>query len=237
MRDISVIIPCYNEERILPENLREVYNGISKRFPNRCRFIILDSNSTDRTREISVEFAKKNSNVSYVNINCGGKGEKIRSEAVKCRTHYAGWIDSDVPLKIEEYCRLMREVISGNADIAISSRYAKGAKIKRRMSRLFPSRFYHSLVRLMFLINSTDTTSGAKFWNRKVSKNVWPLVKGKKWFFDTELVYYCIKKGYKVAEIPVTFKDRDDSRFSIIREAYKVGHELIKFRLRTLFQK
>lgn len=237
MRDISIIIPCYNEERILHKNLKEIYFGISKSFPNRCRFIILDSNSTDSTRQISKEFAEKNAYASYVNIDCDGKGEKIKRMALRCKTPYAGWIDSDVPLRIGEYCRLMREVINKNADIAISSRYAKGAKIKRHISRLLLSRAYHNLVRLMFLIKSTDTTSGAKFWNRKISRNVWPLVKGKKWFFDTELVYYSIKRGYKVAEIPVTFKDRNDSRFSIIKEAYKVGHEMLNFRLRTLLKK
>lgn len=237
MRDISIIIPTYNEERILNQNLYEIYNSISKRFPGRCRFTIVDSNSTDKTPKISKDFVRIHKNISYANVNCKGKGGKISHFAVRCKTPYAGWIDSDIPLRIDEYCRMMDKVISHKADIAISSRYAKGAKIKRRLARLIFSRAYHTIVKLLFLINVSDTTSGAKFWNIKVAKNVWPMVKGERWFFDTELVYYCIKNGYRIVEIPVTFKDRNDSRFSVFKESYIVGLELLNFRIRTLFSK
>lgn len=237
MRDITIIIPVYNEERILRKNLPEIYNGISKKFPDRCRFVIVDSNSTDKTPVISKEFARKHKDVSYINVDCDGKGGKIIYTALRSNTPYSGWIDSDIPLKMEEYYMLMDNVIYKNADIAIASRYAKGAKIKRHFMRLLLSKLYHNLVRMLFLINATDSSCGAKFWNRKITKNVWPSVKGQKWFFDTELVYYSVKKGYNLVEVPVTFMDRNDSRFNVLKEGFKVGLEVLNFRLRTLFGK
>lgn len=237
MRDISIIIPTYNEEKILSKNLRAIYRGISKRFPNRCKFIIIDSNSTDKTASISKKFSRNYEGVSYINLDCVGKGCKIINVALKCNTSYAGWIDSDIPLKMEEYYKIMNRVIVNNADLAISSRYAKGAKIKRRITRLIGSMIFHTLVKMLFMMGVTDTTCGAKFWNAKVAKNVWPKVKGQKWFFDTELVYYCIKRGYKVVEVPITYKDRRDSRLSILKDSHKLFHDLVKFKIRTLFLK
>jgi len=237
MRDISIIIPAYNEQKILHENLVKIYSFISKKFPGRCKFIIVDSNSTDETPQICKKFVKNHSSISYKNIDYNGKGEKIKFMTLRCNTPYAGWIDSDIPLKLEEYCKMMHKVVSDKADLSISSRYAKGARIKRRITRLFCSRLYHTLVRILFFINVSDTTSGAKFWNYEITKNVWPLVKGTRWFFDTELVYYCINKGYRISEVPVTFEDREDSRFNIIRDGYKTNRDMLKFRLRTLFSK
>lgn len=237
MRDITIIIPTYNEEKILGKNFLKIYFGISKKFPGRCKFILLDSNSTDKTPIISRKFAKKFKNVEFKNVNFEGKGGKISHIAVIITTPYAGWIDSDIPLKMEEYYKIMESVIFNNADLATSSRYAKGAKIKRHPTRLIMSKIYHNIVRLLFWIHSTDTSSGAKFWNKKITKHVWPLVKGQKWFFDTELVYYSIKKGYKFIEIPVTFNDRNDSRFNVFREGLKVGVEVLNFRIRTLLGK
>lgn len=237
MRDIAIIIPAYNEEKILLKNLHTIYNGISKKFPNRCKFIIIDSNSTDNTAGISKKFSRNHEDVSYINLDCVGKGCKIINAALKCNTPYAGWIDSDIPLKMEEYYKMMDSVIVNNADLAISSRYAKGAKIKRRITRLIGSRLFHALVKALFNIKITDTTCGAKFWNIKTTKNIWPLVKGQKWFFDTELIYYCIKKDYKVIEVPITFTDRKNSRFSILKDSHKVGYDLLKFKIRTLLLK
>lgn len=235
MPDISIIIPTYNEEKILQNNLFKIYNLLSQKYPRRCAFILVDSNSTDTTPTICKEFVKTHKDSSYVNLAGEGKGGKIKYIAQQCTTPYAGWIDSDLPLKIEEYCRMMRTVISGNAYMAISSRYTRGAKIERHFTRLIFSKAYHALVRVLFFINVGDTTSGAKFWNREITQKIWPLVRGEKWFFDTELVYYCIKKGYPIVEVPVTFNDRKDSRFDLISESYKMGIELFQFRIRTLF--
>ncbi len=234
MRDISIIIPTLNEEKILQKNLCTIYSEISKKFPNRCTFIIVDSNSTDNTANISKQFCKDYNHVSYINLDCDGKGQKIASTALQCKTPYAGWIDSDIPLKMDEYYKVMDTVIAGNADLAISTRYAKDAKIKRRLTRLIFSRLFHTMVKILLMIKTTDTTCGAKFWNIKITKNIWPRVLGKKWFFDTELVYYAIKKGYKVVEIPITFKDRTDSRLNIFLDSPKLCYELLKFKFRTL---
>jgi len=237
MLDISIIVPAYNEEKILHKNFSVIYDGISKKFPHRCKFIIVDSNSTDKTAFIAKKLAKKYRNTSYVNVNCNGKGGKISYVVGKCKTPYIGWIDSDLPLEVNEYCKLINEVISNSVDIAIASRYIKGSKTQRKLLRLVLSRVYHYLVRSLFLISVYDSHMGAKFWNPKITKGIWPLVKGKNWFFDTELVYHTIKKGYKLVEVPVTFRDRNDSRFNLIKDSLRIGYEMLKFRIKTLISK
>lgn len=61
---VSVVIPCYNEERYLRQVLTDV---LGQDYPeNRIEVLVIDGKSTDKTREIANEFQAKHSNVRLI---------------------------------------------------------------------------------------------------------------------------------------------------------------------------
>lgn len=59
---VSVIIPCYNYARYLPECLDSV---LAQSYPS-WECIIVDDGSEDDTRKVALEYAKKDSRISYL---------------------------------------------------------------------------------------------------------------------------------------------------------------------------
>ena len=52
---LSIIIPAFNEEKLLPETLRRIRLAMAP-FAGECELIVVDNESTDRTREIAERF-------------------------------------------------------------------------------------------------------------------------------------------------------------------------------------
>ena len=76
---LSVIIPAYNEETLLPETLRRITAAMEP-IAGECELIVVDNESTDRTREIAVSFGAKIVTQSVKNIaairNTGARSAK-----------------------------------------------------------------------------------------------------------------------------------------------------------------
>ncbi len=91
MKEITIVIPCYNESDSLPELVQQL-RKVNKSF----NFILVDNGSTDNTQETlksltipnNIELAKKEFNTGY------GAGIKFGLKRVK--TYYAGWMHADL---------------------------------------------------------------------------------------------------------------------------------------------
>jgi glycosyltransferase involved in cell wall biosynthesis len=73
---LSIIIPAYNEEKLLPETLRRIRTAMES-LAGECELIVVDNESTDNTREIAESYAAKIVTESVKNIgairNTGAK--------------------------------------------------------------------------------------------------------------------------------------------------------------------
>jgi hypothetical protein len=125
---------------------------------------------------------------------------------------------------------LFAAIKEGN-NIAIGSRYVKGAVVKRSLVRLIYSRVYISLVKLIAKTKLHDLQCGFKAFDNKAKNEILPLIKDKEWFWDTELLLLAEKKGLKIKEIPVKWQENKQTKVKFMKTIYQYLRNLIKFKL------
>ena len=228
---LTVIVPVYNESRILNSNIIKLHTFLNKTYSDFV-IVIADSFSTDETEEIGRALSRKLLHVIYFKSAQIGKGHQIKSAIAKFRSEYMAFIDADLPISFDAFSNILNGVTSEKYDLVVGSRYISTTVSKRRKTRVFSSTIFNFLVKKMLSLNITDTLTGAKAWNSRIVDNVWPLVMDRTWFFDVELLYYALKKGYRFCEVPVIYTDvRKDSKLSLFKDGARIGFKLIKFYL------
>jgi glycosyltransferase involved in cell wall biosynthesis len=200
---------------------------LDKKMHNKYNIIIVDGKSTDETPNISRKLAKNSKKVSYVRTGVAGKGAQLKKAALSLKGDYFIFIDADLPIKLEEFLQICNSLMNNEADLVIASRYLRKTEIKRSLVRIVFSKLYSIAIQIWFRAGIKDTIAGCKAWNKKIQKNVWPKIKDKKWFFDTELIYLALKKRYKIKQIAVSYSDRGDSKFSALKDGLVIATNLV----------
>lgn len=241
MKSINLVIPLYNEELILTENVKKILDFIAGDANLRSQswqIVLADNGSTDKTAEI----AKKIAGIKYLFIPQKGKGRAIKEGWQRFPADYYIFMDADLSTDLEALPRLIAELEKG-ADIVIGSRYLPAAKIKRSLSRQIISKIYRFLAKTWLGLPFSDLPCGFKGVNQKIvvgangRSPLLPQIKNNEWFFDTELLYRSYQAGYKIKEIPVIWtgmiNQKRKSRVGLI----KVSWGYLKELWRTKFAK
>tara|TARA_Y100000034_G_scaffold136780_1_gene215720 strand:- start:3377 stop:4093 length:717 start_codon:yes stop_codon:yes gene_type:complete len=232
---ITIFIPVYYEEKILKENILFLYSFLEKNLKKsqKYQFVILDSNSLDNTPKIAEKLQQKYKNIMYLNNPKRGKGIAIKEASLGIKSDYYSFIDIDIPIKLEEYLYIIKQVIDNKTDICIGSKYVKGSSYNRPFIRIIGSKIFNLMAKIFLNLPVKDIYMGAKVWNQKVNKCVWDLVEDERWFFDIEFLYYANRKGFKIKEMPVTYKEtRMDSKLNF----FKVGMLFLKKLTKLIFK-
>ncbi|MFZ5364006.1 MAG: dolichyl-phosphate beta-glucosyltransferase [Patescibacteria group bacterium] len=204
---ISIAIPAYNEESILAENVKKIYDFSKSSLSGDWKIIIADNNSSDRTGEIGRSLERDFKNIKYLHIPQKGKGRAIRSAWENDNADIYVFMDADLATDISALPQLISTVGTENYDLAIGSRFHKNSKIKRSILRKFISRVYRFLLRLLLKSKIKDAPCGFKAANKKTVETILPKVKNNEWFFDTEMLILAEKQNYLIKEIPVIWTE------------------------------
>jgi len=84
MDEVSIIIPVYNEEKILEKNIRILIKYLRK-LRLKFEIIIADNGSTDNTSSIAKKISRIYSNVKYIRIDKRGPGEAFKNAIKKAK--------------------------------------------------------------------------------------------------------------------------------------------------------
>ncbi|MGB2705616.1 MAG: nucleoside-diphosphate kinase [Candidatus Omnitrophota bacterium] len=147
---------------------------------------------------------------------------------------YIGYTDVDTSIDLRQIGLLIEPLYEEKADVAIGSRWVKGAVIKN-MSPLgiISSRIYNYVVRILLppLRNIKDTQRGFKLYKRQVLESILPHAKDRTLAFDTELLLLAKLAGYHISETPIYWYESVGARtFNMSREAPKMVRAMLKQR-------
>ncbi|MEM5828809.1 MAG: glycosyltransferase [Candidatus Aenigmatarchaeota archaeon] len=207
MKELSVIIPAYNEEKRIRktiENVIRYLKGITKDL----EVIVVNDGSSDNTYKIAKSLERKFSNLKVVGYEKNkGKGYAIKYGLKFATKDLVVFIDADSeidPKRIKLFYDYMKR---NKADIVIGSKRHPLSKIEYypRM-RKFLSSFYNIFLRFLFHIKINDTQTGLKLSRKDALKTIFPLLRVKRFAFDVELLCYANFLGFKVIEAPITLK-------------------------------
>jgi dolichol-phosphate mannosyltransferase len=225
MSDSLVIIPTYNEKENIEKMIRKVF---SLAIP--FHILIVDDGSPDGTPGIVKDLQKEFTDRLFIEQRQGKQGLGTAyihgfKWALKRSYTYIFEMDADFSHNPEDLMRLREACVNG-ADIAIGSRYVKGGSVKNwTMDRIILSYFASLYVKLILWININDTTAGFKCYKRSVLEAIdLDKISFTGYAFQIEMKYTAHKLGFKIVEVPITFKDRTEgtSKMSmgIFKEAF-----------------
>src|SRR5215475_14145136 len=211
--DISLILPAYNEARVIPTTVGEAVRYFDSR---RMSYqIIVAADGNDGTREM----AAGNPALSAIgNVQRCGKGLGIRNAVAAATGAIIGYADADNKVPIEEFDKF-RPVLAAGADAAIGTRRGEGVAIERAqpLYRRIGSRgFLWFMQTIVGLPGINDTQCGFKFFRHDVAQELFRRQKIDAYMFDVEILAIARRLGYRIGQVPVVWRDDADSRLNLI---------------------
>jgi glycosyltransferase involved in cell wall biosynthesis len=194
-KDIWVIIPAYNEEKIIGEVLEEL-------FSRNMKLVIIDDGSTDRTYQISRAIVKDNPGRGYLYrhpIN-RGLGATLKTGIEVCLEKGADIMvtfDADGQHNPDDILPVCQPIIKGQADVVIGVRnfndMPEVKKVSNQLMNLITSIFYGA--------NVKDSQSGLRAFNRKVAIAL--DIESREYGISSEIIREIKRKDLRMAEVPI----------------------------------
>ena len=218
-----VVIPTYNEA----QNIEQIIDRILFQGIRSLDILVVDDNSPDGTAAIVERIAKSEPNVHLLKRPAkAGLGTAYVAGfkyALQRDYDYIFEMDADFshdPDEIPNFLKAIKEF-----DLVIGSRYKCGVNvINWPLSRLVLSVGANKYTQLITGLPIKDCTGGFKCFRREVLEAIdLGKVVSDGYSFQIEMNFKAWRKGFKIAEIPIVFSDREagSSKMSkkIIREA------------------
>jgi putative flippase GtrA len=216
---LDVVIPVHNEETDLETGVRRLHAYLSTAVPYTFQITVADNASTDSTLAIARRLAAELPEVAVVHLGRKGRGLALRTVWSRSPSPVLSYMDVDLSTDLAAILPLVAPLISGHSDLAIGTRFARGARVVRGLKRETISRGYNLLLRGTLAARFSDAQCGFKAIRADVAAELLPLIVDTGWFFDTELLVLAQRAGLRIHEVPVDWIDDPDSRVAIIPTA------------------
>ena len=210
---LSVVVPALNEEDRLPRTLERIVSHLSRRREG-YELVVVDDGSRDRT----AERAQAAGATVLRNETNRGKGYAVRRGMLAARGARRLMTDADLSTPIEELDRLCARMDEGH-DVVIGSRALPGSRIEVRQPwyRENMGRFFNLFVRALAVPGVTDTQCGFKLFSGAAARDVFSAARLDGFSFDVEVLFLARRKGYRIAEVPVIWRNDAATRVSLLR--------------------
>ena len=161
MKLVSVVVPCYNEEEVLPmfyEEITKVTDGMTKDHPELTfEFLFINDGSKDKTLDIFHSLADKDKRVRYISFSRNfGKESGMYAGLKNSRGDYVVVMDADLQHPPAFLPQMYEYVKDGEYDCATTRRTSRKGESKVRS--WFSMKFY----KIMNAISQTEIVDGAQ---------------------------------------------------------------------------
>ncbi len=198
----SVIIPVYNEIDTVAELLARVRTS-----PIEKEIIVVDGNSTDGTREVLEEEAKKGDLKLIYQLKRNGRGAAIKEGVALASGEILIFQDADLELDPAEYPQLIAPIVNGRYKVVFGSRFlGKGFIFGMGIASYIANIILTALTNILFRGYLTDVETCYQIMLAEVFKEM--DIKSDDFDFTIELTLKLLKSKYRIREIPVNFIPR-----------------------------
>lgn len=229
---LSLVIPAYNEEIRLSGSLDSVA-AFAASCPGGCEVILVDDGSRDRTAAIALDFATKHMGTRVlVNERNRGKGYSIRRGVLEARAPAILVSDADLSTPLTEATKLLDRLKSMKEGIVIGSRGLpeSNVEIHQNALRELMGRTFNLVVRTMTGLPFKDTQCGFKAMSSSVARPIFGRARVDRFSWDVELLYVARKRGVKIEEIAVTWRNAPGSKVGILSAPVEMLRDVIRIR-------
>ncbi len=222
---LSVIIPVYNEKSTISEVIEKVS---AVELPVEKEIIVVDDGSTDGTVE-ALELSKAKLARTYLTPVNVGKGAAVRIGLTMVTGDIILIQDADLELDPGEFATLLAPILEGRASVVYGSRFLKNNSVPR--SRLLANQFLTWTTNVLFRTKLTDMETAYKAFTREAADKL--KLEANRFEIEPELTAQFAKLGYKIVEVPITYRPRTILEGKKIKwkDGVKALWTLVKYRL------
>lgn len=201
--NLSVIIPCFNEEKTISKIIEKVKKNIKEN----DEIIVIDDFSNDKTRNILDSELKESINHLIFNEKNFGKGFSIKKGIEKAKNEIILIQDADLEYDPADYERLLKPIKDGNADVVYGSRFI-GSEEKRVLYfwHMIGNKFLTLLSNMFTNLNLTDMEVCYKVFRTNIIKNI--KLEENRFGFEPEITAKIAKKKIRIYEVGVKYFGR-----------------------------
>lgn len=202
--DLSLVIPCYNEEHTLKaciERVLELEKTLS------IEIVIVDDKSTDKSPEIARSLSLQYSNIKVLfhEVN-RGKGAALKTGFKHASGDYIVVQDADLEYDPRDYEILLVPILDGRAEVVYGSRFLGGPHRVLFFWHYIGNKFLTLISDALSNLNLTDMETGYKVFKKEVLAGL--KLKSDRFGFEPEFTMKVAKKGYRVYEVPISYSGR-----------------------------
>lgn len=209
-----LILPTFDEAENIELIVAASLEVLEEAAPEGFRILVVDDDSPDGTGRIADRLAAEHEQVQVLHrTEREGLGPAYVAGFQHALSQGAGFVfemDSDFSHDPRDLARLLEPVRDGRADVALGSRYvAGGAVLDWGLLRRIISRGGSLYAAVILGLTVRDLTGGFKCFRADVLEAIdLPSVEAYGYAFQVELTNRAIRHGFRVVEVPITFRDR-----------------------------
>jgi dolichyl-phosphate beta-glucosyltransferase len=242
---ISLIIPCYNEEANIQKGVLDKIGNYTAKDDRFLETIIVDDGSNDSSKTtIKNKYLKTFPKFKLIENSHQGKAFAVLTGIKQAKGDYVIFSDIDLATPIDEAEKLISKIKSNSGQIVIGSRNnsREGAPLMRKiMAKGF------IIIRNIIIgfKDIKDTQCGFKLFERKAALNIIGKLQvfhdkriakdsSVSAGFDIEFLFLGQKLGYKIIEVPVTWRHVETKNVNFIKDSLETLTDIIKIKILDL---
>lgn len=225
--EISVIIPAYNEERVIRSSIKSIVSYMSENFKS-YEIIVVDDGSTDKTPEILREFSGEIRVLT--NAKNMGKGYCVKKGVMYAKGEKIVFTDADMAYP-QKYIKEFSKVLD-TTDMVIGKRDS-GRSAYPFYRRLMSSALSYAN-RVIFSNMPSDTQCGIKGFRKTTAKSIFDRCTINGFGFDIEIICIANKLGKSIREYSVHMASYEQSNVNPVTEPYKILSDIAKIKLNLI---
>ncbi len=233
---ISVIIPMYNESKIIADTAKTLSNYMSDNFDD-YEIIFFDDGSKDMSRKIVEELLLPNVKALGYEMN-HGKGCAVRHAMLQATGEIRIFTDADLAYGTEVIKKAVDTFYKHtDADVLIGSRNLdKDGYEGYTFTRRLMSKIYIKILCIVGGFKFSDSQCGFKAFRANSAKEIFSECTVDGFAFDFEVILRALNKQKKICEMPVKIINHRASTVRPISDALKMIKDIrrIKHNIKTV---
>lgn len=198
LMNISIILPCFNEERNVIPVYQNIIDCISATI-DQYEIIFVNDGSTDKTMDEIDKACYANNSVKVINLERNmGYGFAVRKGLENARYEYIFYIDCDRQFDFKEYNKMLAYLQSGY-DLVGGMRLKRCDKKWREILANFGQAIFKNLFKVNYI---NDINCGFKGIKKEALKKI-NLTSTSAITFSVDIYLECVKKKVRFIQIPV----------------------------------
>jgi len=230
--DLSIIIPCFNEELRIDKSVDRLVTFFTLQ-DFTSELVLVNDGSTDETErklQLIAEKLTTNAKVRAKVLSYSpnrGKGYALRRGFECCDRVLVLLTDADLSCDPSEYLKLQKHIL--DSDLVLGSRKHHDSKVTARQPwyRVLTGKTYSALSRLLLGVPVSDFTCGFKLMRREAFAPVFQRMYVDRWAYDSELIALAFQQGLRVKEVGVEWRNDARTKVKLTRDAFESFFDLL----------